>query len=189
MLQQYLACSSQYAPVQQAFSEVMKAEEMHRQALAEVWQTAVPLTGLLVSKVMDSNAFMKLSIYDATALEERLVEQGCQSWSRDKMEAFTKQATNESLETGLLGQTAQQLGFLFQELHVVKERLAEIPEEWEAVDQSILRVNQGFEEILKLRPSLVRKLMQRCSLKLKIEAITNSTRPELRPEGMLANET
>ena len=50
MLQQYLACSSQYAPVQQAFSEVMKAEEMHRQALAEVWQTAVPLTGLLVSK-------------------------------------------------------------------------------------------------------------------------------------------
>ena len=31
------------------------------------------------------------------------------------MEAFTKQATNESLETGLLGQTAQQLGFLFQD--------------------------------------------------------------------------
>lgn len=36
-----------------------------RKALDEAWSSAVPMTGLLVSKLVDSNAFVKLSIEDA----------------------------------------------------------------------------------------------------------------------------
>eukprot|EP00435_Cladocopium_sp_Y103_P042468 s2372_g11.t1 len=79
LLHSYTTCASEYGPVHEGFSQLMKAEEAHRSGLLHAWSKALPLVGLLVSKVVDSDAFAKLSLEDVksayAALKPRAQEQ------------------------------------------------------------------------------------------------------------------
>ncbi|CAE7448468.1 unnamed protein product, partial [Symbiodinium sp. KB8] len=54
----YVGCSARFGEMQTRYSDFLKAEEEHLKALEEVWATAVPSAGLLLSKLVDSNALV-----------------------------------------------------------------------------------------------------------------------------------
>ncbi|CAK9058722.1 unnamed protein product [Durusdinium trenchii] len=147
MLQSYTSCSIQYAPVHGSFSHLMKAEKEHRKALDEAWSSAVPMTGLLVSKLVDSNAFVKLSIEDAKAAYELLHSE--KQLCNEPGESGAKRAgqvLNQTLQQGLVGQTERQLATLFQELHLLQGRLppSSDAENADVLQQSALRAQYAI---------------------------------------------
>jgi len=124
LLQSYTSCSMEYAPVHEGFSQLMKTEKSHRITLAETWTKAMPLVGLLISKVVDGDAFAKLSIEDAKSAYEMLkprVKELCHN-DLNATQTAVALAVNTSLKEGFFGQTQHQLAVLFQELQMLRGR-------------------------------------------------------------------
>jgi len=165
----YVGCSARFDEMQMRYRDFLKAEEEHLKALKEVWASAVPSAGLLLSKLVDSNALVKLSVADAeVALEELLQDNMCQRLARNgtELQALVVQRLDASLDAGLSGQTVQQLLVLMQELNMLQTSFSDVgsvPDDVDVMVQTIERAQGVLEESMALRPHLARKLSKICS--------------------------
>lgn len=160
LLHSYTSCASEYGPVHEGFSQLMKAEEAHRNALLHAWSKALPLVGLLVSKVVDSDAFAKLSLEDAksayAALKPRAQEL-CHDGAAPALSAVSG-ALNQSLRDGFFGQTERQLATVFKELQMLRSRGKGIPQDsLEVLQESIHRAHVAIKVTLPLHQKLIHR--------------------------------
>ncbi|CAE7037210.1 unnamed protein product [Symbiodinium sp. CCMP2592] len=168
MLHGYVGCSARFDEMQTLYRDFLKAEEEHLKALKEVWAAAVPSAGLLVSKLVDSNALVKLSLADAeVAREELLQDNVCQRLPKNgtELQALVAQRLDASLAAGLSGQTVQQLLVLMQELKMLQTSFSDVgsvPDDVDVMVQTIERAQAVLEESMALPPHLARKLSKIC---------------------------
>lgn len=150
LLHSYTSCASEYGPVHEGFSQLMKAEEAHRNGLLHAWSKALPLVGLLVSKVVDSDAFANLSLEDAksayAALKPRAEELCHDDATAISAISAVSGAVNQSLREGFFGQTERQLATLFKELQMLRSRAKGISKDsLEVLQESIHRAHVAIK--------------------------------------------
>ncbi|CAE7814660.1 unnamed protein product [Symbiodinium sp. CCMP2456] len=152
LLQDYVDCAAQFGPVREAYGLLVQAEANANKALHEAWSEMVPLAGLLVSKLVDSNSLVKLSLHDVQLLLEPSLP--VQQWPRlcdAGLDAAVGSAVNRSLDEGLTGQTMQQLATMFSELMLLKSRANKRLENLDVLEDSLERAREHMTQSFAAR--------------------------------------
>ncbi|CAE6961785.1 unnamed protein product [Symbiodinium natans] len=168
LLQDYLACSAHFAEVKDAYGTLMASENAAEAALKEAWSSMLPLTGLLVSKVVDSNALIKLSLEDVRVAAEEFAVDGADLRLCQDPHVFSDhvgRVLNQTLGEGLMAQTALQVSTLFGELLLLRERSPEPLENMDVLQQSLERILESLQQSQAMQPLLSEKLAKQVRAK------------------------
>jgi len=143
LLQDYMsACSMAYPDVLAGYHKAVASANRAKQQLKEAWQRAVPLYGLLASKVVDGDAFTHMARADLQAVDPQALHAGAaaskdgnastsslaQICGRDTSGGGATQAAKEAMKravgggNGLFVQTIQQLNIVAVELSAMGDR-------------------------------------------------------------------
>ncbi|CAE7497806.1 unnamed protein product [Symbiodinium sp. CCMP2592] len=174
-LEEYVSCSARFGEMQKYYEEFLQGEIGYSKALKEAWSTAVPLAGLLVSKLVDSNALLKLTAADAKTAEEKWLQADhCTGnvthgpASLALLDTLATEVLDQTLDEGLSGQTANQLLTVLQELRMLHMSFLDegaYPEDVDVVTQTIERAAEAMQDSTALRPALAQHLLKLCQRK------------------------
>eukprot|EP00928_Gymnodinium_smaydae_P004794 TRINITY_DN11638_c0_g1_i4.p1 TRINITY_DN11638_c0_g1~~TRINITY_DN11638_c0_g1_i4.p1 ORF type:complete len:2405 (-),score=346.14 TRINITY_DN11638_c0_g1_i4:51-7265(-) len=153
-------CSLGFSALQSSYSKVAAAEKHAHGVLRTTWSAAVPLVGLLASKLSDADGLSTLArsdaaSVDATSLDRSTVSLLCSSnaQSRSDGETAVQALVKQAVQKGLFGQTLRQLRVAFVEMVMLRDRhffggLGNPPESatvaaaWRRVDDAEKKVHE-----------------------------------------------